>query len=61
MSGFGALERIRTRKHIRTRHSTRTSTGPGRASWPRQRETQQLRLEGERLQAWRRLRDRRRA
>jgi hypothetical protein len=40
---------ILTRRHIRTRCSLRTSTGPGRASWPRLQETERLQLALERL------------
>lgn len=59
MSGFGSLWRIRTRKHIRTSRSIPTSTGPGRSLLPRQQETEWLELEEERLQARRRLQERR--
>lgn len=46
MKNIGVLGRIRTHKHIRTRHSVRTSTGPARAHWwPRLKETEQLRME----------------
>jgi hypothetical protein len=51
MNGFGALWRIRTRKHIRTRRSIRTSTGPARAAWPRLQETELRMLEEKRLEA----------
>jgi hypothetical protein len=61
MSGFGALWRVQTRKHIRTRHSIRTSTGSARAAWPRLQETELLTLEEERLQARRALHEKRRA
>jgi hypothetical protein len=61
MNSFGALWRVRTRKHIRTRHSIPTSTEPGRAAWPRLRETEHLMLEEERLQTCRTLHERRRA
>ena len=57
MGGFGALWRIRTRKHIRTVRSTPTSTG----SSHRERETALLRVEEERLQDRRRLHEHRRA
>ena len=60
MSGFGALWRIGTRKHIRTMRSIPTSTGPDRTLWPRLQETEQLRKEIERLQARRRLHEQRR-
>jgi len=54
MSGFGTLWRIRTRKHIRTRHSIPTNTGSGRSLWPRLQETEHQRRETGRLQArWR--------
>jgi hypothetical protein len=59
MSGFGALWRIRTRKHIRTMRSIPISIGPARAAWPRLQETELLTLEEERLQARRRLHERR--
>lgn len=49
MKNISVLGRIRTHKHIRTRHSIRTSTSPGRALWPRLKETEQLRLEENRL------------
>jgi hypothetical protein len=61
MSGFGASWRIQTRKHIRTRRSIPTSTGPARGAWPRLQETEHLMLEGERLEARQRLHERRRA
>ncbi len=61
MSGFGALWRIQTRKHIRTRHSIRTSTGPARAAWPRLQETESLILEKQRSAARQRLHEKRRA
>ena len=61
MNGFGTLWRIRTHKHIRTRRSSPTSTGPGLALWPRLQETECLRLEGVRLEARRQLHERRRA
>ena len=51
MSGFGALWRIRTRKHIRTLRSIPTSTGPARADWPKHQETELRMLEEERLKA----------
>ncbi len=49
MKIIGALGRIRVHKHIRTRYSIRTSTGPGRALWPRLKETEQLQMEEKRL------------
>jgi hypothetical protein len=61
MNGFGALWRIRTRNHICTRHSIPTSTEPGRAAWPRLRETEFLMMEEEHLEARQRLHERRRA
>ena len=61
MNGFGALWRIRTRNHIRTRRSTPTSTGPGRAAWPRLQEKEHLMMEEERLEARQRLHEQRRA
>jgi len=51
MSGFGTLWRIRTHKHIRTMHSTLTSTGPDRDLWPRLQETERQRREEKRLEA----------
>jgi hypothetical protein len=59
MSGFGTLWRTRTRKHIRTRRSIPTSTGPRRAFWPRLQETERQSREAERLQVRRRLHERR--
>jgi hypothetical protein len=61
MKGFGALWRIRTHNHIRTRRSIRTSTGPGRAAWPRLQETESLKLKKRRLEARQRLHEHRRA
>lgn len=61
MSGFGALWRIRTRKHIRTMGSIPINTGSGRALWPRLQETERQSWEAERLQARRRLHEQRRA
>ncbi|HBY99590.1 MAG: hypothetical protein M5U01_33010 [Ardenticatenaceae bacterium] len=55
MSGFGALWRIRTRKHIRTMRSVPASTGPGRAHWPRLQEAEQSAREAARLRARQRL------
>jgi hypothetical protein len=49
MKYISIFRRIRTHKLIRTRHSIRTSTGPGRALWPRLKETEQLRMEENRL------------
>jgi len=49
MKNIGILRCIRTHKLIRTRHSIRTSTGPARALWPRLKETEQLRMEDNRL------------
>ncbi len=40
---------IRTGRHIRTYCSLHTSTGPGRASWPRLQETERLQLALKRL------------
>jgi hypothetical protein len=59
MNGFGALWRIRTRNHIRTRHSIPTSAGPARAAWPRLQETEHLKLEKKRLEARQRLHEHR--
>ena len=50
MSGFGALWRIRTRKHIRTMHSIPTSTGSSGSVY-RDQETARLGVEEERLKA----------
>jgi hypothetical protein len=61
MSGFGALWRIRTHRHIRTMRSSPTSTGPDRDLWPRLQETERQRREAKRLQERRRLHERRRA
>jgi hypothetical protein len=61
MNSFGALWRVRTRKHIRTRHSIPSSTGPAQAAWPRLQETELLTREEERLGARRRLHEHRRA
>jgi hypothetical protein len=60
MSGFGTLWRVQTRKHIRTRHSIRTSTGPARSAWPRLQETESLMLEKRRSGARQRLHENRR-
>lgn len=60
MSGFGALWRMRTRKHMRTRRSLFTSTGSGRARWPRLQETESLLGELTRLRARRRRHEQRR-
>jgi hypothetical protein len=60
MSGFGALWRIRTRKHIRTVRSIPTSSGPGGAVH-RDQETARLALEEERLGERRTLHKQRRA
>jgi hypothetical protein len=61
MNGFGALWRIRTHKHIRTRRSIPINTGPARAAWPRLQETELLMLGDTRLEARQQLHDRRRA
>ena len=61
MNSFGALWRVRTRKHIRTKHSIRTSTGPAQAAWPRLQETESLMLEEQRSGARQRLHEKRRA
>jgi len=45
MKPMHTLHQIRTHKDIRTRHSIRTSTGPGHAAWPRLKETEQLQME----------------
>ena len=61
MNGFGTLWRTRTHKNIHTLRSLRTHTGPGRASWPRCQETEQLTIEAKRLAARQRWHDQRRA
>ncbi|MGA9351841.1 MAG: hypothetical protein WBW48_23980 [Anaerolineae bacterium] len=61
MNGFGALWRIRTHKHIRTKRSIPTNTGPARAAWPRLQETESLTLEEERLKARRAEHEKRQA
>ena len=61
MGDFGAVWRIATYKHIRTMRSIPTSTGPDRNLWPRLQETERRRKEVERLQARRRLHEKRRA
>ena len=55
-NGFGALYRVRTRKHLRTSRSIRTSTGPGQIHWPvtRDVEAATLKLQDSRLKRWRR-------
>jgi len=60
MSGFGALWRVRTRKHIRTMRSIPTSTGPSGAIC-RGQETACLRVEEEQLEERRALHEQRRA
>jgi hypothetical protein len=60
MSGFGALWRIRTRKHIRTVRSIPTSTGPSGTVY-RDQETERLALEEERLKERHMLHEQRRA
>ena len=44
----------RTHRHMRTIRSIPASTGPGRARWPRLRETEQIQDELRRLQQPRR-------
>ena len=63
MSGFGALGRAPTGKHIRTSRSIRTSTGPGQVHWlaTRDVEATRIQLEQERLKARRRLHEQRQA
>jgi hypothetical protein len=60
-SGFGALWRIRTRKHIRTTRSIPTSSGTraGDVYWDQ--ETERLEVEEERLEERRTLHEQRRA
>jgi len=60
MSGFGALWRIRRRKHIRAMRSISTSTGP-RGTVHRDQETARLSVEEERLKARRAEHENRRA
>ena len=59
MNGFGTLWRIRTRRHIRTMRSIQTVIGPGRDMWPRVQETERQSREEARLQARRRVHERR--
>ncbi|MBU0703249.1 MAG: hypothetical protein KKC18_05220 [Chloroflexi bacterium] len=61
MSGFGALRRIRTRKHMRTVRSIRTSTGRRGGSVYRDQETERLTLEEEQLKERCALHEQRRA
>lgn len=61
MSGFGALWRIRTRKHIRTVRSIPTSSGRRGETAARDQETERLALEEERLKGRRALHGQRRA
>ena len=63
MSGFGALGRVPTGKHIRTSRSIRTSTGAGQVHWPATRcvETVRVQLEEERVKVRRRLHKQREA
>jgi hypothetical protein len=51
MRCLSTLGHIRTSRHIRTRHSARTNTGPGRARWPRLKETERLAIEEQHLQS----------
>ena len=62
-SGFGALYRVKTRKHLHTSCSVRSSTGPGQLHWPvtRDVETANLRLADACLKEWRGLHEERRA
>ena len=59
MGGFGALWRVRTRKHIRTVRSIRTSTGRRGEAVDREREEERLVLEKERLRERRALHEQR--
>ena len=59
-SGFGALWRIRTRKHIRSFRSIPTSTGPGGAVY-RDQETARVRVGEEQLEERPTLHEQRRA
>ena len=61
MSGFGALWRTRTRKHIRTVRSIRTSTGRRGNIVYRDQETERSALEEERLKKRRALHEQQRA
>ncbi len=54
MKRLSALGRIRTHRNIRTRYSILTSTGPGRARWPRLREVEQLYVEEKHVKSGRR-------
>jgi hypothetical protein len=58
--GFGALWRIRTRKHIRSIRSIPTRAGPAETAYGEQ-ETARLKVEEERLEAWRAEHEKRRA
>ena len=62
-NGFGALYRVKTRQHLRTSGSIRTSTGPGQLHWPETRdvETASLKLADACLKQWRRRHEERRA
>lgn len=58
---FGALWRIRTRKHIRTTRSIPTGSGARGGAVYRDQETERLALEEERLKERRTLHEQRRA
>lgn len=61
MSPIRGLGVIRTRKNIKTMHSLRTSTGPGRRTWQRVQEREQLEAEEAKLKArqslWEKIRE----
>ena len=58
--GFGALWRIRTRKHIRTTRSIPTSTGRRGGAANRDGETAHIKMKEEQLQDRQRLHEQRR-
>jgi len=60
-NGFGSLYRSKTRKHLRTSRSVRTSTGQVPGPVTRDVETAGLKLEEGRLKRWRRWHEERRA
>ena len=62
-NGFGSLYRAKTRKHLRTSRSVRTSTGAGSYLWPEIRdvETATLKLQDARLKRWQRQHEEQRA
>ena len=60
-NGFGSLYRAKTRKHLRTSRSIRTSTGQVCGLVTRDVETAGLKLEEGRLKRWTRWHEERRA